>query len=131
MLLCDHLNVNYCQDIQNVILVCMQNCNQLLTKKEADRMERCRFSIERVRKIKKCKKSCRISSVRPSTCTYLCDYFSDIILVTLHFPGGKGRNLNNRGVHLRLVTGGLTKSKRCLDLQELRDSILLVSNFII
>lgn len=62
---------------------------------------------------------------------YLCDYFSDIILITLHFPGGKGRNPNNRGVHLRLVTRGLTKSKRCLDLQVTQGQILLVSNCII
>lgn len=43
--------------------------------------------------------------------------FSDTMAFKLHFPGGKGRDLRNRGVHLRLVTGELSKSKRYLDLQ--------------
>lgn len=86
----------------------MQNCNQLLTKKEANRKQRCKFIKERVGKIKNEEIMLNVK------CKGL---FSDTIAFKLHFPGGKGRDLRNRGVHLRLVTGDLIKSKRYLDLQ--------------
>lgn len=69
----------------------------------------------RVRKIKNAEIMLNVK--RKGVHMYSCDFFSDICCVTLHFPGGKDRNLKSRGARLRLVTGGLTKSKRCLDLQ--------------